>query len=736
MIFFILYVISFFDIVWGGNLSCDYDQQPENFKSLHLQWKYATKDCIFQKNSNDFQISNPSYINTQFKHSIPNNQGWTRCLNCIWSNSSIYYFASSAVDSPIIDASWNQWEEFFFEHHNDRYQLYPIEKLSFQYIINHPVYICPIITFHVGHILIDVIESIYHSMVASYGMIRTDALIVFDVAGINYFACISKNYICCIGDDERKILQEKLTRNIAGEYDVLGQILRLFSSNPIISVHFLQSAAHNILLKDLHIGLDISHSFYSISAEYHPLNIDISSDRFLQAASKYQMFREYLIESKFLQFLQKESCISNNNNSSDEIESINVLIIQRANSRVIMNVDIVIDLICNKTVHEVYVNCLMVELEDIRFSSQLSLFGETDILISVAGTALHNIIFFRPKTKVIVLMQRQWCKWSWIYTNQATLLGMATYIYCEDNISNDQSSPTFVQWTKGYWNQGPRFSKFTNISLEMSRFLPLFEDALLSCITNKVTISTDKDAKAISFKVKNEEEITSQSFVWSLFEISSYNVSLFMNTIEIKHIDESSNCEVHMMGELEFDSIDGMTFIGTAMPHLAVCISFPRQALNDTICIPIHKFNYYANLILKLDCQKKQVYGIHMWLQSSSTSSFGKIKGSDSYFTLDTSRDDGGIRIINIININFSFNSIKFSPNHIYSIQKEIKLICMQRLFSTVMCLEFIEDLYTYMKKLFLIQELKLPSIQYIPSNYNPFIFLHIEKTAGTTLRE
>ena len=51
------------------------------------------------------------------------------------------------------------------------------------------------ITFHIGHLIVDVIEQLYSMMIDTYGEVITDSIILIDVGGA----------------DEREILQEKLS---------------------------------------------------------------------------------------------------------------------------------------------------------------------------------------------------------------------------------------------------------------------------------------------------------------------------------------------------------------------------------------------------------------------------------------------------------------------------------------------------------------------------------------------
>ena len=102
--------------------------------------------------------------------------------------------------------SWSQWSEFFYAYRNDRF-IADVVKLpknsSFSptwdatFIISTPVYIIPMITFHIGHVLVDVVESLYANMMRTYGRIRRDALIIIDVSGnlSHSFSCDVYNHV-------------------------------------------------------------------------------------------------------------------------------------------------------------------------------------------------------------------------------------------------------------------------------------------------------------------------------------------------------------------------------------------------------------------------------------------------------------------------------------------------------------------------------------------------------------
>jgi hypothetical protein len=176
-----------------------------------------------------------------------------------------YYVSTSVLISGSL------WSEFFHYDSTDQYRLVinptnrevsavdvaiavPHRQPFPAFMVTNPVYIIPMITFHVGHVLIDVLEQVYHSMVAHYGEVRRDSLLIFDVAGAS----------------EKGVLIRKLRSHLYDpKHDLYAVLLRLLTRNPIITIDSLQddrffgaNGAHHrvvgrsnsILFADLHIG--------------------------------------------------------------------------------------------------------------------------------------------------------------------------------------------------------------------------------------------------------------------------------------------------------------------------------------------------------------------------------------------------------------------------------------------------------------------------------------------------
>jgi hypothetical protein len=333
--------------------------------------------------------------------SVPDSQRWSICSYCAWKydQNRLYWFyenqdqVGSLLDD-YVNASWSQWGEFFHFYKNDRFKLYhkvySANEFSFNntLFITKPVFLLPMITFHVGHLLVDVLEQLYSMMIDTYGEIRRDCIILIDVAG----------------EEERAILQTKIDLHTDKNSDLFANMLNYFSDFPKFSVpeffNLLSKNGKHIIFLNLHLGLDISKTYYSKGYSNHPCIFKPSDVSHLSV--RYQHFRDFLWENGPLHINPEKNNIKLNWPLIKQ--QLNIVIIQRDDNRVITNLHDVLHQI--QVVHGF--NTSQYDLNKLPFSQQLIIFSKADILVAVAGTALHNAIFMRPGTIIIILMQPGW----------------------------------------------------------------------------------------------------------------------------------------------------------------------------------------------------------------------------------------------------------------------------------------------------------------------------------------
>ena len=246
-----------------------------------------------------------SHVSLNEKNSVPDSQGWSRCQNCGWDQGKFLLIQSTVEDKNAnatsrIELSWSLWGEFFHWFRNDQIHgdVVKNEYINtilqrnrddnvLSYYIDRPVYILPMITLHVGHVLIDLLEQVYWSMMKTYGKVRRDALFILDVAN----------------EDEREVLQEKIYIN-GYKFDTFYAIITLFTDVPIFAVdllHLLSAQRNFILFKDLHLGLDLADTYYyrgySMHPHVFPAPDEHSNREVFLLSERYVHFQQYVLKS-------------------------------------------------------------------------------------------------------------------------------------------------------------------------------------------------------------------------------------------------------------------------------------------------------------------------------------------------------------------------------------------------------------------------------------------------------
>lgn len=167
-----------YDSVWDAVLS-NFPEEPDSPKKLDLFAKNLSKQQVnsiyFYTFTNKLYLFlQPSIqIESTFqlfeKKAVPDDEMWTRCEYCGLKGKNFLLFQKSLQNESIhqsvnnrIQFSSSLWKEFFHTYSNDRYFANIVHEFDIGVgnIISRPVYILPMITFHIGHILIDLLEPV------------------------------------------------------------------------------------------------------------------------------------------------------------------------------------------------------------------------------------------------------------------------------------------------------------------------------------------------------------------------------------------------------------------------------------------------------------------------------------------------------------------------------------------------------------------------------------------------
>jgi hypothetical protein len=748
-------------------------------------------------------------------YAVPGTQGWSRCLNCVLDAGGRITVSENRLSlhgNETIVLSWSLWSEFFHRFKNDRYHATASSTAhaQAQYRIHQPIFILPIITLHIGHVLIDVLEQLYQAHKKHYGRVLLDCIIVLDVAS----------------EFERPVLGRKIDLQV-NHGDEVGSLISLFTSFPVQSMSFLDElrSVGTVVLSDLHIGADISGTFFNAGQKAQPcmVSLEHGNAETIALAKRYRAFSNVIRTSHNQQggAIQKPSV-----ERRRATPAASVLIVQRRKNRVIVNAD-ELGVLSSDAGHVTEI----ADLEDLPFSQQRTVFAQTDVLVSMAGTALHNVLFMRPGSAVVMFMQPNWCEQAWMYANQAVLLGIKPFIYCAPSAvpveyanAADSAASQHIDalkrteaagrkmprgdpgpirhygWTRQTWLQGPREHKSDNITVNTAAFARLLEDAVRHTeklrsgagVAGLATADLQQDDRSLGPMMcpgdgpsqtphRASHSGTRQPDRYTKIRKGVQSgaardrlLGVYVSSITVEATEQEQGWKVGIVGELG-GAQGGLERLLQSMPRLAVCMESVDM---PPWCYPLGAFNYYTDLFLHMD---RPVQGLHVWAQTSSTG--GKVRNSDVYVALDCRLPEAGFalhkqvigRVVHLEVVvrehcvpnattagspetgvqpqMVHFPSNKFDAERWtcrssqrvmfaykmtsrLSLQRHSADFCLLNALTPRSCIEFVGELQRYLYQQLRAEQLGLPSVQYAPTIQNPFFLIHIEKTAGTTLRE
>ena len=201
---------------------------------------------------------------------------------------------------------------------------------------------------------------------------------------------------------------------------------------------------------DIHLGSDLTHGFFSSGMMRQPCHF-VPTDRHVQRLSvQYKAFRDHL----WSQYLPAEWIVLSDEEkkfSSTAPADVDVLFIQRKETREILNIQDLIDV-----TETLSLRSEVIDLDDMSFINQLGYFHFSACLVATAGTATHNMLFMRPGSTMVIIMQPEWCEESWMYVNQGVLLGITVHVLCDemDGAFPSTTHTRHSSFVNKFWLQG------------------------------------------------------------------------------------------------------------------------------------------------------------------------------------------------------------------------------------------------------------------------------------------
>lgn len=789
-----------------------------SFMSIHdLLSKYDISDEIYNVSE---AAGDPSAFNSKLtifeQYAAPDSSVWSICQNCGWRGGAVLFNVSTDVQRFFknITLSSSQWQEFFLAR-NDKYYLarnfdeFSKPPAMSYYVVERPVFLLPVITFHPGHILVDLLEGLYHSMVSAYGKVRRDSLIIIDSSNV----------------DERIVLPEVLkyvSSTFASDYKSdkllqIGSLLQIFTELPLLSVDFLNDISRiddTVLFRSLHIGVDSRYSYYYKGFRFHPYNIPTNVDStasmldhstqedcvFVNSSAIIRQLRGPCSDvssrhRSYSNYLKSSITMLAQQQSRSQRFYPQVLVVQKKRDRVLVDLKAITDVF-----DRLSLTWEVVDLGNLSFFEQFEYFSRIDILVAAAGTAIHNSIFMRANTTIIFIIEQSWCGWSWMFSNQHRLLNIESCAYCLSRNSTDVAISSDIyrgdlnerlyhyQWTRKSWQQGPRKFKTANLTVTFEGFLQFIGTSCPS-----LTKYTDQ---AQTVAVEHESPQASSPNIAHISEVRERDpiVQASVESIAAEVVDDRVTALV-IKGELIGDEYLIAALL-KSFPYLSICMDIPTFPEFIGFCTTFDTLDYYSSL--KMTLSSPIVHVLHFWLQHNPDG--GVFQHSDVFLPVDSDRLLHGkpdcFSHLNLVDFplklhaecifsledahdtqqSLSQSNKTFSLTDQYGaavfyrswqcsapvyeqivisrgmttaktsftdlVQSEISRTCRRNSLSAMECSLLALALYrdaARQQELIQINKIntnKLPARQLLPSSTQPFIFLHIEKSGGSTVRE
>ena len=460
----------------------------------------------------------------------------------------------------------------------------------------------------------------------------------------------------------------------------------------------LQHSSRRILIQDLHIGLDIEDTYFNLGFHYHPHAMNIADRRIQQLAARYQQFRDFVhVQANITTSLPTAA-----------------LFVRRESSRVVLNMHELVSV-----AREMDVTYTEVDLEYVKFTDQLQLLFSANVIVATAGTALHNMLFMRPGTSAIILMQPEWCDWAWQYANQAVLLDIHATVICSEEVKNK-----YFSWARTFWRQGPRMTKLANFTVDIH----LFRTAFAPIATQNDTLRFKK----VDYMTPTIEKADAATAAPPI------RIVLTSATASPIQSDTGHLWEVKFAGELVASSKrDAILY--ESMKYLTVCVKILRTT-NAPLCCQVDSLMYFGYYVARTDTP---VIWLHYWAQVSPDGM--KIRNSDGYSVVDI-REPVPVQTRSsvafsrrLLLVDATANIIVNFTDHAderHSFSNAISRLYRDHDLTTELCIEYVPTLTNYAQKLSLIQDNSLPGIHFALDNSFPFVLFLVDPAVDVLYKE
>ena len=281
-----------------------------------------------------------------------------------------------------------------------------------------PVFVINLLTWQVGHLLVDVLEPLFHHLFDGTN-VDTNNHIFLNVASADEAAILHE-----------LILQEVYERGTAFE------LLKRFTDNPIHPAATLYTLPGKTCFTEIVLELDAARTYHTKG--------QATGGAFI-GSSDVELKQDY---ASFQGWLLAQLPVPAQTSASQQ-----VLFIERSHKRRLLNLAQLVA-VAKSAAAAHALTFRLTSLESHPFPQQLLAFRNTRVLISQYGSGGHNVLFLPSGGVLLLLLQPGWCDQAWTYANQAVLSGGSVVCVC-----GGEGETVRFRWTHMGWEGGPWATK-------------------------------------------------------------------------------------------------------------------------------------------------------------------------------------------------------------------------------------------------------------------------------------
>ncbi|KAJ8612761.1 hypothetical protein CTAYLR_010395 [Chrysophaeum taylorii] len=549
------------------------------------------------------------------------------------------------------------------------------------------VFVLNILTWQVGHLLVDILEPLF------YATGGDKAHLFFHVANA----------------DEQRVLSDKLSLVDA---DTPFSLLRRFTDHRVRARAELADLGR-ACFADLRLELDASQTYYASAGTATP-----------SLRERYRRFKA---------FLDVDAPKSSGGGGKNR-----VVLVRRKGSRELLN----FETLKKAAAEEVAARSKSLEvvsLEDEPFSRQREILAAADVLVAQYGTAAHNVVFMRPGAVLLLLLQPGWCSFAWHYALQANLSGVGTVRVCAPG------TPRAFRWTHRAWLQGPWITKDAAFEIDES----LFRRALVAALDAEDGVAVFGLEEEDDDDDDEEEDDAGGPRVHASDARVESEGGLAKVMLVLEVVGAAPRNDQEVLLGLPREVLDS--------ERVRLCVAAPVGA--DAACFKASAFNEFSTLDLRVAWQERVT--LRCWLELDGT----ELAASETYWTGRVVAETPGLGLATITHSPRPISADGeplvldwrvFRPGETLEVavasrrggeatlvarldvrlelQRNVAAFC-RRVLGEVRCADLTEAVDALARRRLRAARLGLPIAQATPTRERPFVFLHNEKTAGSSLR-